>query len=477
MTLQLRPYQSRAVAVVNQAWQTGVSSVCLVAPCGAGKTLLANTLLREHTGPAVFVAHRRELVVQAATRLRQSFGASDVGVIMPGYDRQPHARIQVASIQTLLARKHRPPGTLLVWDEAHHVMAEAYRPIAADYKGARIVGLTATPQRQDGSPLGDLFRGLVVAAQYSELLRDGFLVPCRVLRPPEFMGSDLAADPLKTYQRHGASGQCFAFLGSVKLAHKLSNSMTAVGIPAETITATTHQRDRNDVFARFRAGTTRVICNVGVLTEGVDVPSASVCLLARQCMHVGLYLQIVGRVLRPAPGKTEAILIDLPGATIAHGLPTEDRHYSLEGEGIRRTSPEPLRNCPQCGACIPSVRPVCPECGYVFPKEERKGPKIWDLELAEVYAGAQTPADAKRREYERLRKLGRERGWSLYFVQKQYRELFGVVPVLHDATHEEKVAEYQRLLKVQQAKGFKPGFVAVRFRDTFGRWPSKEVTG
>lgn len=477
MTVVLRPYQRSAVAEVGHRWQQGVNAVCLVAPCGAGKTVLARQLIADHVGPVLAVAHRRELVTQMADRLREWFGFENVGVVMPGYDRQPLARIQVASIETLTARDMRPPATLLVPDEAHHYKAATYLPIVEHYRATRIVGLTATPQRADGSPLGDIFQGLVVAANYSDLLKDGYLVPCRVLRPPEWLGSDLANNPLPMYQKHGGGGQCFAFCGSVIQAEKLAADIQDADIPAACVTAKTPQPYRDSVFAAFRSGELRVLTNVGVLTEGVDVPAASVCLLARQCTHASTYLQIVGRVLRPAPDKTEAVLIDLPGATIAHGFPTEDRLYSLDGEGIKRTSQEALRNCLQCGACIPVRFHTCPECGFVFPVKKQRGAKIYSLELVEAYAGEDTPEAAQRIEYETVREMGRRKGWKLYAVQRHMRVLFKRTVLIHDATIEEQRAEWRRLEAIRLAKGYKPGFSKVRFKDIVGKWPGREVTG
>src|SRR5690606_41713112 len=113
---------------------------------------------------------------------------------------------------------------------------------------------------------------------------------------------------------------------------------------------------------RVTAGMLREIAIVVALTETVDDTAARTVILDRCCQHVGMYLQIVGRVLRPHPEKPDAILVDLTGATLQHGLPTEDREFGLAGEGIRRTSPTPLRNCAQCGACIPSAQRTCPEC-------------------------------------------------------------------------------------------------------------------
>jgi DNA repair protein RadD len=477
MTQPLRPYQESAVVGVYDKWESSCRSVCLVAPTGAGKTRLGEEFVwraRQAAEPVLWIAHRRELLRQAADRLRLRFGALAVGMIAAAEDASPYAAIQVATVQTLLARETRPPASLIVFDEAHHYVADDWKALAAHYTSARVLGLTATPERQDGRPLGDIFDGLVIAAKYSELLRDGFLVPCRVYQPPKILGNELAQDPLLAYQRFAEGSRAFVFCGAVDVAYELAARCIAAGIPAGTIEAKTPKVDRDRILADFAAGRILVLTNVFALTEGVDVPAARTVILASKCGHVGGYLQRVGRVLRPHPDKPHAIVVDLTGATLQHGLPTEDREYSLDGKGIIRTSLAPLKTCPQCAATILAAYEYCPECDYHFGGgggSERVMPKVWDLELKAVFAGADTPSDAKGREYRRLRELARARGWNLYFVQKEYKKLFGELPLITDATIEEKQAELERLRTVVVAKGFKPGFAKVRFKELFGHWP------
>ncbi len=476
---ELRDYQVRAVDGVHAEWTAGRRAVCLVSPTGSGKTRLGEEFVyraRAAKERVLWIAHRRELLKQAAARLALTFSPFDIGIIAPGEEFNPAAEIQIATVQTLLARDHRPDASLLVWDECHHVAADEWREVFNHYSRARALGLTATPERQDGKPLGDMFDGLVVAATYSELIKSGHLVPCRVYQPPEAMGgNELARDPLEAWQRYADGSQTFVFCASVEGAYELAKRFGAEGVAAETVEAKTKKCERDEILGRFAGGRTTVLTSVFALTEGIDIPTARCAVLARGCGHVGPYLQMVGRVLRPAPGKADAILIDLTGATLVHGLPTEDREYGLDGSGIRRTSPAPLRNCVKCGATILAAIRTCPECGFVAAPAVRVDPRIYSLELREVYAGADTPSTAKEREYKRLRQLGRERGWAPYFVQREYKKLFGEMPVLSDATELEMRTEYTRLRTLQQQRGYKPGFVAVRFKEMFGKWPPRSL--
>lgn len=476
MAETLRPYQQGGIEQVHGHWRTGTRRVLFVLPTGGGKTVVASAVCHHELaegGSVLFVVHRTELLTQAAERFAARFGHLDVGIVAPGVDAQPHARIQVGTVQTLLARGVRPDVSLVIFDEAHHYAAKDWAELFAHYSNAKLLGLTATPERQDGKPLGDLFDALVVGAKYSELLRDGFLTPCAVYQPPHAMEGDFAQDPLVAYQRYAEGSQAFVFCTSVEAAETLATRFNEAGIVARCIEAKTPKDMRKARIAAFRRGELRVITNVNTMTEGVDVPQARTVILVRPFRHVGAFLQAGGRVLRPHESKPHALIIDLVGATLVHGFPTDDREYSLDGEGIKRAGTPPLTICGSCHRGYPSRPGGCPFCGYVAPEQEKILPKIWDLELKAVFAGELTPLDAKAREYKRLRELGRKRGWALYAVQKEYQKLFAELPKITDATEEEQRAEFERLTNLQKAKGYSPKYVTKNFYLMFGTWPPK----
>lgn len=479
--MELRPYQARGVDAIRHAFASGARRVLAVAPTGAGKGILiahiANIAASRGQRVAIIV-HRKEIILDLAERVRRA-GVPHVGIVSPGHDAEPFAPVQVASTQTLASRgaaaAMRAPADLVILDEAHHYAADEWARVVEAYPSARVVGFTATPQRRDGRPLGDMFERLVVVAHYSELIDAGHIVPCRVYRPEEVVRNGLARDPVDAYELHAPGSLAFCFVATVQQAHEVAASFRARGIPAVTITAETPSQQRKQAITDFAASRVRVLVNVYTLTEGVDVPAASTVILARACSHVSPYLQMAGRALRSAPGKTEATIVDLTGASLKHGPPTEDRLYSLDGEGIRRVALAALKNCLKCGSTVPSTCGECPECGWAFPSRDPKPPTIYSLELREVWAGANTPSDAKRREWDRLLDVARARGFGLTWAADQYRKTFAgeLPPIASTLTAEDLREEYVRLALVGHARGFKPGFAAARYHDSFGRWPSK----
>lgn len=470
--LKLRGYQETAVASVLARWGKA-RAVLLCAPMGSGKTVMgAEAVRRSGAKRVLWIAHRRELVEQAAEKLRAITGSA-VGVIGPGPNANEGASIQVATVQTLLARGTRPPADLLVFDEAHHYISEDWKTLVGAYPGAKRLGLTATPERSDGRPLGDIFDDLVVAASYSQLVSDGHLVPCRVFRPSRRQGRALAEDPVDAYERLAPGSRAFVFVQSVEAAHQLAAKFCIRRIPAATIEAKTPREEREQHLAEFAEGKLSVLTNVYALTEGVDVPAATTCILARGCEHVSPYLQMCGRVLRPHPGKTEAVLIDLVGASLKHGVPVEDRQYSLRGKGISRGA-----ECPRCGDRV--LLYPCAGCGYSPPAawgaspNRPPSPEILRRVLEEIYGGADCTADAKKRMYQELRAVQLERAYKPAWIVLRYKERFGEEPVLTGFSGEERLAEYRRLEGIGRERGYKPGYAAARFKQMFGGWPPWE---
>lgn len=416
-----RDYQRHAVIETCAHWSNGARSVCLVAPTGAGKTEMGMELIGDPVR-SLWVAHRRELVIQTADRLAARFGRQSVACVMAGEPLRPEARIQVGTVQTLLVRAESLPGVeRLVLDEAHHYTGTEWAALHETYATAKAVGPTATPERRDGTPMGDSYDAMVVAASYSQLVDSGVLVPARVYRPEKKLGADLAQDPLEAWFALAEGAQTFVSCARVDIARSLASRFNAAGVRAAAVSATTPKIERDDILSSFRSGRIRVLTNVDVLTEGIDVPNASCAVLAKSFGYPSAYIQTVGRVIRSAPGKRYAIVIDLCGTTHKHGMPTDDRTYSLEGRAI-------------------STRDVddreFPGSDYVFSQEIVGAPLVLANEEA---APITSPPPAK----------------SELEIQRE---------------------AYDRLAAEAEAKGLGGGYAAIKFQSMFGVWPPTKWT-
>jgi superfamily II DNA or RNA helicase len=314
--MRLRGYQRNGIQQISRLFENGGRRVLVVAPTGAGKGAMAAHLVLtavEAKQRVLFLAHRREIVVDMSARLH-ALGA--IGT-------------EVETVQSLrVAKKLR--FDLVVVDEAHHYRAEEWRAVLERAgKNARVLGFTATPQRGDGRALGDVFQELVDVVSYSALLKARHIVPCRVLTSPYPLASSLALPSDIAYQRYANGSTALVFERDAKAARTALERFRTAGINAELVLASTRSDERDEALKRIGTGALKVLINVFVLTEGVDLPRVDTIILARTCEHVGTYMQIVGRALRAWPGKTSALLIDLSGASHVHGEPTTDRAYSL----------------------------------------------------------------------------------------------------------------------------------------------------
>lgn len=375
--MTLRDYQTRTIRLCREAYRDGKRSILIVLPTGAGKTRLMSALVASvvaRGGHVLWIVHRKELIKQAAQAL-QDVGLV-VGILAPWATYRRGCQVTVASIQTLIARDALPECDVMVWDEAHHAVSETYSKVAEHYAGVLRFGLTATPQRDDGVGLGAIYDAMVVGATPAELTAAGWLVPCRVFGVTAKTKS-LAAHPVEAYRKWAMGRPTAVFCESVSHARDLAREFVFAGFRAACIDGEVDTDARDAILADYRAGKIKILTNVQVLTEGWDAPETSCAILARNVGTESTYLQIVGRTLRPAEGKTDALILDLRGSAIEHGMPTDDRVYTFDGAGIKCA--EHLPPCTRCKACGMVFRaaewrysnddrnPTCPGCGTPKP--------------------------------------------------------------------------------------------------------------
>lgn len=377
-----RPYQLRAIEDTRQRMVAGARSVIIVSPTGSGKTCMGGMIVTGHLERAegnrvVWLAHRNELIEQAASTLR-AFGLT-VGV----RGASPSARVQVESVQTILARGTSPEATMLLADECHHfASSNACGAIVGRYK--RIVGLTATPERGDGQPLRPPFEQLVVAAQISELVSLGHLVPLRIRAPEKLVtAKKIAQKPCDAYHVHAFGMRALCFAPNLRAADEFRDGFVGLGAKAAVVHGKMAGDVREMILGQHKAGAIDVLVNVGVLTEGYDDPAISCVIVARGCGSQGFWLQMTGRALRPSPGKDGALLLDLRGNVHELGNPAADRIFRLEGEAITlaKASAAGERICRCCKTPLGNHVGPCPVCGVeTSAVPEATGADLIDIE-------------------------------------------------------------------------------------------------
>ncbi len=431
--IPLRDYQESAIARVREAMAVGGTRVVLVLPTGAGKTRTAAAIVERAVARGskiVWLAHRTELIDQTARTLH-GFGLP-VGVIAASsaWPIDPNAPVQVCSVQTLLARESRPPADLLVWDECHHASesAPAWAALLASYPGVRAIGLTATPERGDGSGLAPLFDRLVVGVTVRELTEAGHLVPCAVTRPGRLLKSgELASEPLDAYRKHADGMQGFLFARSVEEAQRYADQFTAAGVRAACVHAGTKADERAVALELFKQGVVRILSNVYVFTEGTDLPQAQVCILARGASTAGIYLQMVGRVLRPHRGKTQAMLIDLRGVSHVHLMPEDERVYKLEGKGI--SPADAMAKCQVCKSPLGNGYP-CETCGYAPAAGDDRSStsKVVDEPLVRYARMIAQGPEQRFQTLVRWIRAADAKEWKRTSVRHKWRAVYGALP-------------------------------------------------
>lgn len=459
--MQLRKYQIRTQSAVFSAWRSS-KRVVAVLPTGAGKTVTGSSIVKAAVAkghPVVWLAHRGELLDQAKKTLEVVIGCS-VGIIAPGVEPEPSAPVQVASIQTLMNRETQLNAKLLVVDECHHMAegAPEWAKVLTQFRDAHWLGLTATPERGDGTGLAPLWSEIVEGATYSELITLGKLLPCRVLRPDGYDNSALAANPAQAYMDNTPGTQAVVYAATVKDAQNYVEDFASHGVKAACIHGAMPPEERGRILEAFKTGQIQVITNVYVLTEGWDAPNAQTCILARGCGSAGTYIQMVGRVMRPDPDdptKTECILLDLTGVSEIHGHPQADRVYSLTGKGIELAQKAATK------------REQAAKEKEEKDKKEHEAKAVLERGLQEM---SPLGLDA-RAQWDKLQEVCKARDFSMGWAQRQFREKFGTKPPSMWINSEMRALEFRKLQQDARDKGYKQGWAMHRYKTMFGEWP------
>jgi superfamily II DNA or RNA helicase len=497
--MELRPYQAAALEQITALAHAGKRRILLVLPTGGGKTICFSELVRRSVVKqrrSMIIVHRRELVDQTVDKLGR-FGVR-AGVVMASDARaDSSAPCQVCSIQTLARRMNSlPPADLIIVDEAHHCQSNSYREVLALYPHAAIILVTATPWRQDRFGLSDACDAYIVAATPRDLMQIGALVPydpfaydAPDLHDVGMVAGDfnqhdlglacntsvLVGSIVSEYVKHASGRRAICFPVNVAHSKSLVEQFQAAGVRAKHLDFSTTRELREAILGGLSTGEVQLVSSVGVLTEGFDCPAAEVCILARPTKSLGLYLQMVGRVLRPAAGKERALIHDHAGNILRHGLPDDERDYSPLVTPRRVID---LRTCTDCGYLASAWRPdgTCPKCGSLQqqPIDERICQSC-----GQSFRGAGECPHCGHKQKARQKngvdgeRIGREQIEEMrarlakrcrYVTDAQARKVL-------TATREERAAELLRLREVCKRKGFRDGWVNNAYRETFGAWP------
>lgn len=414
--IQLRPYQSGALDAVRNAYRENCRAPLLVAPTGSGKTCMFAEITRsaaKRGKRVLLLAHRIELVDQIIAALTEADTPCDV--IAAGYGRR-RGSVIVASVQTLVRRLENVPAPdLIIIDEAHHVASgNTWSKVLAEWPNAHRLGVTATPVRLDGRGLGENFDRMIMGPTVAELTAQGFLAPARMFAPPSMDTSELhmrhgeyvhaevealadkpsiTGDALTHYRKYAAGKPAIVFCTSIAHAEHVATQFREGGFQAASLNGGTAPEIRRRAMDEFRRGVLQVMASCDLFGEGLDVPGIHVGILLRPTASMGLYLQQVGRCLRVAPGKEQAVILDHAGNVSRFGLPTDPRDWALTyDETKRRAKPSiSIRVCPKCWAASSARARVCTNCGKEFEVEARKIEER-EGELAEI-----TPEMLERR--------------------------------------------------------------------------------
>jgi DNA repair protein RadD len=431
--MTLRPYQADLKHAIRSRFAQGAKRVLAVAPTGAGKTVIFADITRDAVKRGTrtcIVAHRAEILDQISVALTRA--GVQHGRICAGWPIAPRDLVQVASIQTLAKRLDRYDAPdFVVVDEAHHVAAGQYRDVIARYDQAHVLGVTATPERLDGRGLGEVFDDLVQGPSVQWLIDNGFLARPVYWCPtaPDLSGvrtsggdynqqqlgevmdkPAIVGDAVRHYQRIVGTGRAVVFSVNITHAQHTAAAFAAAGIASSVIDGTMERFQRRQIVEDFSSGKIRVLCSCNLISEGFDLPTVDAAIALRPTKSLALWLQQVGRALRPSPGKTEAHIIDHVGNTLRLGCAEDAREWTLDGRKKRKRAAQIEASvCEHCFAMFRGRE--CPQCATVRQPTKREVEQR-EGELQRLEARDRKREEGQARTLAELQAVAEKRGYS-----------------------------------------------------------------
>ena len=429
MGIVLREYQQDLYDKTLNAFRNGRKRVLVTVGCGAGKSYIFAKMAERTKGPVLVLTHRRELLEQTGKLFQEHGIAARVEMILTEANR--------------LGQYDRP--ALIITDEAHLSRSNSWMKVL-DHYNTYTVGFTATPVRLDGKPLGDIYDELVTGVSVRWLIENHRLAPYEYYAPTvvetdglrvqagDYVVKDLEqlmteraiyGDVIKSYQRFAPGERSIVYCVSVKHARQTADAFNSAGIRAEFLSAGTLPGRRQQIMDAFRRGEFTVLCNVGIISEGVSIDEVSCCILLRPTESHALYWQQGMRAMRYQPGKV-AKIIDCVGNYTRNPLFDADVEWSLNQSirkrpAINSEGDFAIRSCPNCFKVFKTA-PICPYCGQEYPLHPREIRAHKEIELTRITAEQAEEAERRRRQarseqgrartFPELLAIGRERGYS-----------------------------------------------------------------
>lgn len=470
--MQLRPYQTKAVDDLRRSYGAGKKAPLLVLPTGGGKTFCFTYLAdkaAQKGNRAIVLVHRQELLMQTSRSL-DVLGVGH-GLISPQFRENPTVPVQVASVQTLrgrIKRSHYRPDLIII-DEAHHATAGSWRAILDAFPGAKVLGVTATPIRADGTGLDEVFDDIVLGPSMAELIADGYLVEPEIIGSPvepdlkgvrkskgDYNQKELAERTNKPaivgsavdhYRKFCRGLPAIVFCVSVEHAETVAADFRSAGFRFKRLDGTMPDAERKQAIDDLANGRLDGLTSCDIISEGTDIPVVGAAIQLRATDSLALNLQQLGRALRPiyAPGydlstregrlaaiaasiKPKAIILDQVGNWRRHGFPQDDREWTLEGMDKKRrgSSEDDGPAVKQCEKCFAVFRPApcCPKCGHIPAIKERKV-EVVEGELVKITPEMKAAAALERkkeisgaRTREQLLEVARRRGYNPLWVDR-----------------------------------------------------------
>lgn len=432
--IKLRHYQEKIKAEIAEAWER-FRVVLGVMPTGAGKTVTFASIVHDHKGSACIVVHRREIIAQISIALAKTETVHRIVAPPPTIAMirrrhlalfnksyiDPASSVGVASVQTLTSKSNEKDArlqawlkqvTLAVFDEGHHYVEAGFWAKAVNvFSRAKVLLVTATPERADGTGLGKSHGGfaevMVEGPSVAQLMKWGNLceyvyycpesdvdfTDIKLTKDGDFnaaaararvVDSHLVGDIVQQYLQLAPGTQAIGFFESVATAEEVAAEFKAKGVPAVALSGQTEEHERERAIQAFERGEIKVMTNVGLFDEGFDVPACTTALLGCATMSLSKHMQMVGRVLRPAEGKDKAIIIDPVRNWERHGQVRWPRRWSLEGrEKSDRENSDKVKQrvCLGCSQPYEAFRLECPYCHTLPDPPKRKAPEHVDGDL------------------------------------------------------------------------------------------------